>query len=117
MRLAGLVALALIAAAPAVAQTMDHSAHAGHGATPDAYDASMASMHDRMAKASGATSAESFHRKMIEHHRGALAMAEVAIREARDPGTVALAKRIATDQTREIAEMNGHLARLGVKPQ
>ncbi|RZJ01532.1 MAG: DUF305 domain-containing protein [Brevundimonas sp.] len=63
------------------------------------------SMHHRMASASGDTVDEAYIAKMIEHHRGAVAMAEVALRESRDPEVRRMARIVIDTQTREIAEM------------
>jgi uncharacterized protein (DUF305 family) len=84
----------------------DHAAM-GHGTTPgdQAFAASEAEMHTRMATASGATVDEAYIAKMIEHHRGAVAMAEVALRESRDPEIRRMAQVVIDTQTREIAEM------------
>lgn len=80
---------------------------ASHGATPGdrAFAASEAAMHTGMAAASGATVDEAYIAKMIEHHRGAVAMAEVALRESRDPEVRRMAQVVVDTQTREIAEM------------
>jgi hypothetical protein len=83
-------------------------AHAvSHGVTPgdQAFAASEAAMHADMAKASGETVDEAYIAKMIEHHRGAVAMAEVALRESRDPEVRRMAQVVVDTQTREIAEM------------
>jgi len=84
----------------------DHAAM-GHGATSgdQAFAASEAAMHTGMAAASGATVDEAYIAKMIEHHRGAVAMAEVALRESRDPEVRRMAQVVVDTQTREIAEM------------
>ena len=76
-------------------------------ATPgdQAFAASETEMHTRMATASGATVDEAYIAKMIEHHRGAVAMAEVALKESRDPEIRRMAQSVVDAQTREIAEM------------
>lgn len=86
--------------------TADHAAM-GHGATPgdQAFAASEAAMHARMGAASGATVDEAYIAKMIEHHRGAVAMAEVALARSRDPDIRRMAEAVKDAQTREIAEM------------
>ncbi len=83
-------------------------AHAGgHGATPgdQAFAASEAAMHTGMARASGETVDEAYIAKMIEHHRGAVAMADVALAQSRDPEIRRMAGIVKETQTREIAEM------------
>jgi uncharacterized protein (DUF305 family) len=83
-------------------------AHAvSHGETPgdQAFAASEAAMHADMAKASGETVDEAYIAKMIEHHRGAVAMADVALAQSRDPEILRMARLVKDAQTREIAEM------------
>jgi uncharacterized protein (DUF305 family) len=86
--------------------TADHSAM-GHGAAPGdrAFVASEAAMHAGMAAASGATVDEAYIAKMIEHHRGAVAMADVALARSSDPDIRRMAQAVKDAQTREIAEM------------
>ncbi|WP_035293855.1 DUF305 domain-containing protein [Brevundimonas bacteroides] len=85
--------------------------HAGHGdaGTPSTGDAAFAEveteMHQRMGQASGATVDEAYVAKMIEHHRGAVAMAEVALAQSQDPEIRRMAQAVVDAQTREIAEM------------
>jgi len=87
----------------------DHAA-AGHaGVTPGAGDApfatSEAAMHTEMAAATGDTVDESYIAKMIAHHRGAVAMADVAMAQSQDPGILRMAQTVKDTQTAEIAEM------------
>lgn len=85
--------------------------HAGHGAmaSAGAGDAAFveveAQMHARMAEASGATIDEAYIAKMIEHHRGAVAMAEVAKARTQDAEIRRMAQAVIDTQSREIAEM------------
>ena len=99
------------AATPTTAETeaVDHAAM-GHGTaakTPgdQAFAASEIAMHEGMARASGETVDQAYIAKMIEHHRGAVAMAEVALKESRDPEVRRMAQVVIDTQTREIAEM------------
>ena len=87
------------------------SAPAHHAASPGttpgdrAFAASEAAMHTGMANASGKTVDEAYIAKMIEHHRGAVAMADVALAQSRDPEIRRMARLAKDTQTREIAEM------------
>ena len=87
----------------------DHAAM-GHGAAPAgagdaAFAASEASMHGKMAAATGATVDEAYVAKMIAHNEGAVEMAEVALAQSQDPEIRRMAQAVVDTQTREIAEM------------
>ncbi|RZU18453.1 uncharacterized protein (DUF305 family) [Kribbella rubisoli] len=83
----------------------EHSGHAMAGmmSTEDMSDLSEASgaMFDRM-----------WTRMMIEHHQGAVAMATTEQTAGKDPAAIALAKKIQTTQTTEIATMKRLLGQL-----
>jgi uncharacterized protein (DUF305 family) len=94
----------------------EHDATGHDAATPANWDGrptrgdyafreSERAMHTSMAAASGATVDEAYIAKMIAHHEGALAMAEVALAESRDPEIRRMAQAVKDAQTREIAEM------------
>ncbi|MBX9616195.1 MAG: DUF305 domain-containing protein [Caulobacteraceae bacterium] len=70
-----------------------------------AFAASEAEMHRRMAAATGETIDQAYIAKMIAHHQGAVAMAEVALRDSRDPEVRRMAGAVIAARTREIAEM------------
>ena len=82
---------------------MGHGETAGAGAA--AFAASETRMHQRMGAAAGDTVDEAYIAKMIAHHEGAIEMAEVALRESRDPEVRRMAQAVIDAQTREIAEM------------
>lgn len=111
----GAVATVLAApAGPARAQTM--SGHPGMKASPADTPATRGfkATHDTMMKKmmipyTGDPDAD-FRIQMIPHHEGAIEMAEVAIKYAKDPATRQLAQTIADDQKREVAEMKAWLA-------
>ena len=88
-------------------QAAGHAGHAKSGPTPgdQAFAASEAEMHEKMAAASGQTVDQAYVAKMIAHHEGAVAMAEVALRDSRDPEIRRMAQIVVDTQTREIAEM------------
>lgn len=75
------------------------------GAGDAAFAASEASMHAKMADASGDTVDSAYIAKMIAHHEGAVDMARVALRDSRDPEIRRMAQAVVDAQTREIAEM------------
>ena len=66
-------------------------------------------MHQRMTAASGANISETWARKMIAHHQGAIDMSETLIRHGGDPEVLAMARKTAEDQRREIAHLEAML--------
>lgn len=50
---------------------------------------------------------------MIPHHQGAIAMAKVALKYAKDPASKAMAQQIIDDQEKEIADMQAWLKKNG----
>ena len=92
---------------PTPAPADPHAGHAAAGPTAAdrAFAASETEMHRLMAEASGATLDESYIAKMIAHHQGAVQMAEVVLRDSRDPEIRRMAQAVVDAQTREIAEM------------
>lgn len=131
------VALALAMGLGPIAAQAQHSHHAAHGAKPSAKKhggarhaghgpsrsdspavAEYKAAHDRMMRAmdlpyTGDPDVD-FRTHMIPHHAGAMDMARVAMRYAKDPWTRQLAESVIYEQQREIAEMQGWLARRGV---
>jgi uncharacterized protein (DUF305 family) len=89
------------------AQAASHAGHDMTGPAPgdQAFAASEAEMHEKMAAASGQTLDQAYVAKMIAHHEGAVAMARVALSESRDPDIRRMAQGVIDTQTREIAEM------------
>jgi uncharacterized protein (DUF305 family) len=66
-------------------------------------------MHRQMMSANGGNLSETWARKMIAHHQGAIDMSELLIRQGGDPEMVAMARRTADDQRREIAHLEAML--------
>ena len=88
----------------------DMSVHTGQATTDlspgdAAFAASEAAMHSDMAEASGETIDEAYIAKMMAHHRGAVAMADVALARSRDPAILRMAQTVKDTQTVEMAEM------------
>src|SRR3546814_13624279 len=70
-------------------------------------------MMEQMAAAQGANPAETWARKMIEHHRGAIAMTEILEAQGGDPQVLEKARMTAERQRREITELENLLAGSG----
>ena len=69
------------------------------------YMASETDMHNKMMAAKGRDAAEMWTRKMIEHHKGALSMSEVALKETDDAMVREMAQKTIDIQTKEIADL------------
>ena len=123
------VAAALALAGIAFAQ-QSTTPHGGHGTAPPAsqaaptgepsrspatvaFDAVAVRMHQDTAVSYTGDTDVDFLRSMIPHHRGAVDMARVVIQHGKDPQVRKLAEEVVAAQGREIAEMEGHLRRLG----
>src|SRR3546814_15439 len=70
-------------------------------------------MMEQMAAAQGANPAETWARKMIEHHRGAIAMTEILEAQGGDPQVLEKARMTAEKQRREITELENLLTGSG----
>ena len=122
---AAIVLLSAGLAGPALAQAShDHRSMPGHGmgkTKPDpkdtvstvAFKAADAAMMKEMDVAYTGDPDVDFRTHMIPHHRGAVAMAKVALTHAKDPETRAMAQTIIDDQEKEIADMEAWLKRHG----
>ncbi|HKH95357.1 MAG TPA: DUF305 domain-containing protein, partial [Beijerinckiaceae bacterium] len=127
--LAGILLVATGAATPGMAQHRGHhqghhQGHAGHvaakpqrttadtPATAEFKAAHGAMMRNMAVPYTGDPDAD-FRIQMIPHHQGAIDMAYVAMRHAKDPWTRQLAEGVIVEQQREIAEMQAWLRRRG----
>ena len=81
------------------------------------YGATEMDMHKKMMMAKDGLPSELWTRKMIEHHRGAIAMSRVALEKATDKQTRNMAQMTITAQTREIAKMQAWLKSHGKSAQ
>ena len=54
-----------------------------------------------------------FAMMMREHHQGALTMAEMELKDGKDPGMRSMAKKIIASQKKEIAQFDAFLAKNG----
>jgi len=124
----GILAAAL-AASPLAAQQsgmagMDHSQMQGmdHSKmmqpTPaNPYGPDMMKMHEKMMAAMGADAGETWIRKMIEHHRGAVDMSQTVLRHSQNAEIRREAQKTIASQNREIAALNAMLRKMGKRPQ
>jgi uncharacterized protein (DUF305 family) len=89
----------------------------GHGEMPGMSGTPMAGMMSdadmtALQNAQGAEASKLFLTQMIEHHQGAITMAQTEIKDGQYPAAIEMAKAIVTAQQREIDTMNGILASL-----
>ncbi|MBB4601589.1 uncharacterized protein (DUF305 family) [Hymenobacter luteus] len=95
---------------------MGHSAATGPAGTSPQLTA-MTEMMQRMhaTKPRGNTDYD-FARHMLEHHRGAVVMADLELRDGQDPTMRRMAEKIKADQQKEIGELEASIARLANAP-
>jgi len=129
MRLIPMFAAFAILATPALAQQggmqgMDHSQMKGMNHNDMAtmmagnpYGQAEMDMHQKMMAAKQGDPSEMWTRKMIEHHRGAITMSRVAVRDAKDAETRQMAQMTITKQEKDIAELQAWLRKHGKRPQ
>ena len=90
--------------------------------TQTPYSAAEMKMHEAMMSAHGADVGETWARKMIPHHQGALDMSEVVMRVGQDPDIRRMAQKTVEMQTGDIAELRRWLdgrasGAVGLPPQ
>ncbi|HEY8565751.1 MAG TPA: DUF305 domain-containing protein [Beijerinckiaceae bacterium] len=99
---------------------MGHGGHRGHGASASdpasvrEFKVAHAQMMRGMDLPYTGDADVDFRVQMIPHHQGAIDMARVAMRHAKDPWTRQLAEAVIVEQQREIAEMQAWLSRRGI---
>ncbi|TXN61489.1 DUF305 domain-containing protein [Methylobacterium sp. WL6] len=108
-------AFAVALAGNAMAQGHDHM-HMGHSPKDSAdtpatreFEASHQQMMKNMAVPYTGDPDVDFRLQMIPHHQGAIDMAKVAMRRAKNPWSRQLAESIVVEQQREIDQMQGWL--------
>lgn len=72
---------------------------------PTPFSAAETRMHEAMMAATGADAGESWARKMIPHHQGALDMSQIVLRDTRDADIRRMAQKTVDMQTTDIAEL------------
>ena len=79
-----------------------------NAATKEFKAADMAMMKDMDVAYTGNADVD-FRTHMMPHHKGAIDMAKVALKHAKDPATKQMAQKIIDDQEKEIGEMEAWL--------
>jgi len=96
------------------AQPQGQAQHQGHGADHGSmakqdYMKSMQGMHQSMMSADDADPDRAFALKMIEHHKGGIAMAQVEQQHGDDAELKRMAQKMADEQRKDIAELQSWL--------
>ena len=94
---------------------MNHSMMMKDPSNP--YAKSEMDMHMKMMMAKTGDASEKWTRKMIEHHRGAIAMSRVALAQATDADTRRMAQMTIDMQEKDIGELQGWLGSHGKPAQ
>ncbi|MDF7815552.1 MULTISPECIES: DUF305 domain-containing protein [Hymenobacter] len=99
---------------------MDHSAMGHDTAGAASTSPLMTSMNEMMQKMEASkpkgNTDHDFAHHMLEHHRGAVAMADIELRDGKDATMRAMAEKIKADQQKEIAELEAVATRLDNAP-
>jgi len=101
------------AAPPAAVSANDNAMM--HHPSPDggpaaAFRSDESTMDERMMAAVGATADHTWAMKMVEHHRGAIAMSRTVLGESSDPDIRRMASKVVEAQTTEVADLETWLA-------
>ena len=86
------------------------SSGASDPASFDPFRAAGMTMHHSMMAASGADISETYLRKMLEHHRGAVALSDIVIAQGSDPKVRAAAEKTKAVQAKEVTMIEAMLA-------
>ena len=122
MRFAPTFAALALLATPALAQQSGGMQGMNHGQmmqpTPaNPYPPSEMQMHQKMMSAMGADATETWVRKMVEHHRGGIAMSQIVLRETKDAKVRMMATKTIAEQNKEVGELNTWLRAHGKAAQ
>lgn len=126
MKKAVVAMIAVLSAGAALAQTppmagMDHSrmdmAEMMKPTPANPFPPAEMDMHKKMMSAMGVDATETWVRKMIEHHRGAIAMNRIVLGDTRDANVRMMATKSTAEQTREIRELQQWLTAHRKRPQ
>lgn len=100
--------------APPTEASADNNAVMHHpspdGGPAAAFRSDESAMDERMMAAVGATADHTWAMKMVEHHRGAIAMSRTVLGESSDPDIRRIASKVVEAQTTEVADLEKWLA-------
>ena len=120
MRIRAAMIASVMLATPAMAQQsgrqgMDHRGmnHSMPATPADPYGPAEMDMHQKMMTAQGANAGETWIRKMVEHHRGAVRMSQIALTSTQDAAVRREAQKTIASRNREIANLNAMLRKMG----
>ena len=82
---------------------------AGETGEPNPFGPVEQRMNQQMMAATGANLSETWARKMIAHHQGAVDMSELLVRQGGNPQVVAMARKTAEEQRGDIAHLEAML--------
>lgn len=97
-------------------QGMDHSKMMKNTAANPYAQAEM-KMQQAMMKAMGSDASETWVRKMIEHHRGAVEISRIALNQAKDKEVRDQASKAIAEQNKDIGELQNWLKRQNKRAQ
>lgn len=107
--------LSALATAPMSAQTPQATGKSAQHKTmaSDDYQKAMQEMHKAMMSVNDADPDRAFALKMIEHHKGAIAMSEVVLKHGNDAEAKKMAQTAIDEQKKDIADLQSWLDRHG----
>ena len=124
MKIQAAIIASVMLATPALAQQsgqqgMNHQGmnHSMPATAANPYGPAEMQMHEKMMATTGADASETWTRKMIEHHRGAVEMSQIVMRSGATPAVRREAMKTIASQNREIANLNAMLTRMGKPAQ
>jgi len=109
----GLALISGIAVAQPMPKTPEHAGMAHGSMAKGDYMAAMQGMHEAMMKADDRDADRAFALKMIEHHRGAISMAQVLMKHGNDAELKKMTEKSSSMQQKQIAELQRWLDRHG----
>lgn len=98
-------------------QMMNHDQMMMKNTPANPYAEAEMRMHQRMMPAVGANPDETWARKMIEHHKGAIETAQILLSRGADRRLKDMARRSMAEQQKEVSELQAWLRQTGKRAQ